>query len=1324
MGTRATVTSDREQLVAAVRDVTVALGAGTGVGTGLFVAPGLVLTCAHVVKDLAEEAAKTTSSPAIPGKPRTVQGEWREQPITLKVVPEWYHSYQPETGGPDLALLLVEGELSHPVACLSGSAAPGDELWAYGYPEGAYRKGDSLTFTFEGPSQRIDGAKLYKAHGRAVGGFSGSPALNWQTGMVCGIIRLAGNPPGGSPLIRLTPTNVVLDAYFEALRHHGGSADDTWLGLLSDDQLRAAGSRYPGPWLRSYLTAARHADESHPASGDTPGMPGLLGVYQPPQISDPAAGLVEVADAGIGRRDLLVIGDPGSGKSSLLRWVRHQASQRLLAGEEADYVPVLVQARVLAERNPASFPEAIADAVTEELGRLLDHPPPPETFTQEPLPGTPWLVLVDGFEEILTPELRQRAIDAFAYWNGRAHLKLLMTSRPLDKQEFRPLGEKGVSLSYLAPFDLDRIRRLVAAWLARPNVESESDDAARRAGSLVDRIEHGQIKELARIPLVTAMLCILHAAEGNGELPQSRYELYDRFVSVQLDRQLTELGALPRLNNIAGRYPGGQQAAEQLLDGILQLLTAFAVRRYRDNQPPGGLAPFAQSWTAKLRPPSFPAPRWTAIVIDVLRQSGLIVADDFAHQTLADFLAAREITRDPQRNDVTPEQAAQLHYMAANRSFVSFTLAGWARHNPSWLRAFCEILSRRPPMHLQFFATLADDGVEISPDILERVSAMLATAANNPAKDPETRVDSAAILSRLDPQRALPRLRLLALDPRTDASFTSILALNENMWEVDATTILMRADPDSAIAVLSAQAADPNRPPERRLTAAGRLLELDPALGAAVLGQLTGTSSTPKETRLEGLRLISQTDPEQALQLADMLAADGDLATEVALVVSSFAPGPVLDVLARLAADRSLTPAERIRAARRWGQLCPENHEPCTILSSLAVDPSIPLASRLEAAIALADVDAVQAQRLLEGLARDHSADSSTRARAATHWMRLHPQQAGLSLADLGDTNDIKPSIAVDLFTEFVRTSGQKTVPALAAYLRAMDRAMGDNRDEGPRCFPKLAGLLREADPARCAAEMDKIIHQPGWGQFRTEAEEIWAELEPERSADHLVEVVHGRCMPRGEQEKAWRVLGGAGVIGGALLSLVRLGDPRGAELAEAILQAFHPGSGHSNPEICLYAARAIVRLDRERGINLMTALAFDNRLDGEDRLECAQELIWWDENRAADVLSALTRDHDVLQTAGIRGSALPVVTDMASTGQILVERIQDTSAARNKREDAIQELLRLDPDRTLKTIMEVTKAADQEESQWAIQRLAKALHALEITIPGYDYDL
>jgi hypothetical protein len=114
-------------------------------------------------------------------------------------------------------------------------------------------------------------------------------------------------------------------------------------------------------------------------------------------------------------------------------------------------------------------------------------------------------------------------------------------------------------------------------------------------------------------------------------------------------------------------------------------------------------------------------------------------------------------------------------------------------------------------------------------------------------------------------------------------------------------------------------------------------------------------------------------------------------------------------------------------------------------------------------------------------------------------------------------------------------------------------------------------------------------------------------------------------------------------------------------------------------------------------------------------------ELMLYDEDRAAKVFSVLARDGVVRQTAGILGSGLPNMVDMADSSEILAERIGDVGAPRGSREDAIQELLRLDPARTLGIMMKLTEAADQEERQWTLRRLSKALHDLEVTVPGYD---
>ena len=121
------------------------------IGTGFFVAPRLVLTCAHVV------------APPKGEPPERVVGQWGDIGLELEIMPGEFLREE------DLALLMVTQELEHPLACFNTQIEPGDELWACGHPAGTYRRGDVVRLVYDGPSVDADGAELLRVtEGRAV----------------------------------------------------------------------------------------------------------------------------------------------------------------------------------------------------------------------------------------------------------------------------------------------------------------------------------------------------------------------------------------------------------------------------------------------------------------------------------------------------------------------------------------------------------------------------------------------------------------------------------------------------------------------------------------------------------------------------------------------------------------------------------------------------------------------------------------------------------------------------------------------------------------------------------------------------------------------------------------------------------------------------------------------------------------------------------------------------------------------------------------------------------------------------------------------------
>lgn len=190
-------------------------------GTGFFVAPGLILTCAHVI----EAAYQTENMP--------VEISWRGQ-----VFPAQIHEFR-DASYPDLALLQAKVP-DHPCVLLHGGAEPHHQLYSYGYARNE-SQGASTTFNSEGWAGSQQEFLKFKA-GQVSPGMSGSPVLNEQTGSVCAIIQFTYDSYaalGGKAIL----TKIIFQEFkgLEAQQRQFHQQDRRWANCLTAQQRQKLG---------------------------------------------------------------------------------------------------------------------------------------------------------------------------------------------------------------------------------------------------------------------------------------------------------------------------------------------------------------------------------------------------------------------------------------------------------------------------------------------------------------------------------------------------------------------------------------------------------------------------------------------------------------------------------------------------------------------------------------------------------------------------------------------------------------------------------------------------------------------------------------------------------------------------------------------------------------------------------------------------------------------------------------------------------------------------------------------------------------------------
>lgn len=240
------------------------------------------------------------------------------------------------------------------------------------------------------------------------------------------------------------------------------------------------------------------------------------------------------------RRNLVILGDPGSGKTThlkrLLLACLRQAPESL--GLPKDTLPVFLPLRELEDLNHgiAAFIEKTLDS---------PHLDMPNGFGRQLLKRGHLLLLFDGLDEVSDPKQRAKV----AHWiedavKVRDDCAAVVTCRFAGYDEASRLNERFLEL-HLRPLTPEQSESFIRNWYKAVETglspgPSGEVKAKASADELIERLKapdyrSTRMAEMTRNPLLLANLCLVHRDRG-GILPQGRHALYDECVDVLLER--------------------------------------------------------------------------------------------------------------------------------------------------------------------------------------------------------------------------------------------------------------------------------------------------------------------------------------------------------------------------------------------------------------------------------------------------------------------------------------------------------------------------------------------------------------------------------------------------------------------------------------------------------------------------------------------------------------------------------------------------------------------------------------------------------------------
>jgi GTPase SAR1 family protein len=399
-------------------------------------------------------------------------------------------------------------------------------------------------------------------------------------------------------------------------------------------------------------------DREFKAYADTPSRP-VLEVISEPET-----------------RRIVVLGDPGAGKSTLAAYLTLALATPgfVSAGGHplaplADYLPVLLELRTYA-------PDMASRDFLDELAEpnKPGHPGLPRRMLKHYLEEDGRvLVVFDGLDEVFDQESREKIkwkIRNFARAHPRA--RVIVTSRRTDYEPERHILDQGKFAHYtLQDLDSKQVSAFIQNFYraTNPHHPAKASGLATRLLSAVT--SSPAIAELAGNPLLLTTLALLGRGE---ELPRNRRTALKHMVEVLVARWSAE----KHLEKYRQLGPGDIEKGRYLRATDKEALLRMVARHIQEGRPDGGgldgnylsskklIKVFTEFFQQAAGEAELEAKKDAETLVDQLRERDYILAKfgdetfGFVHRALLDYFAADDIYTRFIDRDISPQTIKRL----------------------------------------------------------------------------------------------------------------------------------------------------------------------------------------------------------------------------------------------------------------------------------------------------------------------------------------------------------------------------------------------------------------------------------------------------------------------------------------------------------------------------------------------------------------------------------------------------------------------------------------------------------------------------------------